>query len=541
MFSFIFSYYRKSTARYFAHNTLAKSLTAFAFLLVLGFFAVVVHEGFYYGFRYLVRDPFFGEMLSLYIIELFLLVSSFLAFASALLSGVTGLYRNDSMTMVVASPAYQLKPIIAMLRMFFSSLWPLLLVIVPALLAIVRVFALSIFGMLSALLASVVLSLLAVLCALLVIFLVSFILGRMRRFSMRSLFGGVGGVFALLLFVIWSRFHAVNLVIFFQARLLAKATPDLTPIIEQFHIFPSHFVALTILSGEQGDMVGGVFALLSLIFLAVLSFGLLILVSRRYLTFWQIAQEHGKGGAMHARSPLSLSASSRGALFTKERLLFLRNGRGILWMLFILMIWGMQSGSSRLLTHGLGADRVSGGALPGATAAFQFALATYFVSMLALRFAFPSFSEEKKFMWVTETAPLAKLGIFRAKLTFFASIFTSLAVLFTFLNASITAIDLAKYPTLIVLIVTASIAITVYALVLGVLFPNDETDDPEVLSTSLPGLLFIIVSLIYGALGAIVFRDYIVSGGYLYIALFEIASLLAMGSLLALAQKKFER
>jgi hypothetical protein len=113
--------------------------------------------------------------------------------------------------------------------------------------------------------------------------------------------------------------------------------------------------------------------------------------------------------------------------------------------------------------------------------------------------------------------------------------------LFTFLNASITAIDLAKYPTLIVLIVTASIAITVYALVLGVLFPNDETDDPEVLSTSLPGLLFIIVSLIYGALGAIVFRDYIVSGGYLYIALFEIASLLAMGSLLALAQKKFER
>jgi hypothetical protein len=35
---------------------------------------------------------------------------------------------------------------------------------------------------------------------------------------------------------------------------------------------------------------------------------------------------------------------------------------------------------------------------------------------------------------------------------------------------------------------------------MGALFPSNETDDPETISTSMPGLFFTALSLIYGAL-----------------------------------------
>jgi hypothetical protein len=48
----------------------------------------------------------------------------------------------------------------------------------------------------------------------------------------------------------------------------------------------------------------------------------------------------------------------------------------------------------------------------------------------------------------------------------------------------------------------ASATVTLYGLALGALFPNFETDDPEILSTSFPGLTFIFTSVMYGAYAA---------------------------------------
>lgn len=546
MFSFLATYYRNGFRHYFRQNTLAKSLTFAAFLFVIGGFSVIVHEGFYYGFKYIVRDAFFGEAVSIYIIELFLLISSFLMFTSALVSGVVALYRDGEEGTVMASPSYALKPKLVLLRMFASSLWPLMVVIVPALLAIMRVFPLGVSGFVLALLASVLLVFIAVQAAMLVIFCTAAVLMAMRAFSRFSLLLSTLVIFLSLTLAIGGQFRSVDLVSFFQARLLSKSLPDLSPILEQFHLFPSHFVTMIIYYSEQGILSSGVLMLGGIFALAVFLLTTFLLTTKSHLHYWQIAQEHS-GSAGHSAAFFRFSGllakadAPKKALLVKEFILFIRNVRGMLWLCFILVIWGIQTAASVFMTYGLGSERVSGAALPSAAMAFQFALISYFVSMFALRFAFPSFSEERKSGWVVGSSPLLSTSVFRSKLYFFSVLFSFLAILFTILNASIVGLAPTMMPFLFALVCISVVTITTYALSLGALFPNTETDDPEVLSTTLPGLMFITVAVFYGGAGALVFRSYLATGMLLPVVAFVVFSVVTVSSLLVTTKKYLQR
>lgn len=546
MFSFLATYYRKGIIRYFERNTSAKSLTLIAFLVVLGAFAALVHEGFYYGFLYVTRDAFFGEAVSVYIIELFLLISSFLTFTSALVSGVVSLYRDDDAGLVLSSPSYTLKPKMVLARMFFSSLWPLLVVIVPALLAIMRVFPIGVLGFIAALFASVFLIFVAVQAAMLVIHFIAAILASLAVFSRRSVMLSTILLFFGSTLLIANQFRSIDLVAFFQARLLSKDVPDLAPILEQFHLFPSHIVTMIVYYSEQGMVASALLLLGALALLAAFLFTVFMLTIKSHLAYWQIAQEH-KGAGRHTRGGfrgatlLMNTDRPERALLAKEFILFARNVRGMLWLAFILVVWGVQSASSFLLKHGLGDERVSGVALPGMTIAFQFALITYFVSMFALRFAFPSFSEERKSGWVVESTPLSRTSVFRSKLYFFSVLFSALAILFTLLNASIVGITGAMLSFLLLFVVITVVTITTYALALGALFPNTETDDPEVLSTTLPGLMFIAVSVFYGIAGALAFRGYFASGAIIPVLLYVSFSIVTVILFLLVTKRNLER
>lgn len=511
MFTFLATYYPKVIVRYFKQNSLAKILTASAFFVVIGGFAVLVHEGFYYGFLYVARDAFFGEALSFYLIELFLLASSFLMFASALVNGTVSLFRNNNDSMVMASPRYILKPVVVALRMFFTSLWPLLVIIIPALIAIVRVFPLSWVGFILALLGSVFLALISVLVALLIIFSVSVALNFFHIFLRSRLIFGITGFFLTLTLAIGNQFQSVDLVSFFQARLLEKGVPDFSPILDQFSLFPSHLVALIIYHGEQGVYLQSIVSFGYLAGITVFLATMFYFIVGRHLLYWQIAEEHSRASVtpMLFGSALNRASSPNAALFFKEFVMFFRDVRGMLWLGFILLVWGIQTMSSYFLVHGLGGERVTGAELPFITTAIQYALITYFISMLALRFVFPTFSTEKHTGWIMESSPISLLKVFYTKLYFFSIIFSLLAFLFITLNTTITGITLATIYYFFVLVAVSTIFITTLALSLGAIFPNSETDDPEALSTTLPGLVLIICSLGYGGIGATVFYFYL--------------------------------
>jgi ABC-2 type transport system permease protein len=156
---------------------------------------------------------------------------------------------------------------------------------------------------------------------------------------------------------------------------------------------------------------------------------------------------------------------------------------------------------------------------------FQFAVITYFVSMFVLRFAFPAFSSERRTAWILGAAPLDLSMVFTAKLRFFTILFSTLAVLFALLNTLLAPFSATLITALLLLLCIATLFLTTYGLSLGAIFPNFESDDPETLSTTMPGLGFIFGALLYGALGASAFGVMAKSGEYFPVFAFVALSL----------------
>ncbi len=498
-------YYRASIVRYFHTDRVAKIIIASLFLVVGALLCLGVYAAFYRGFLYILNDSFFGEAISLYVIELFLLISSLLVFASALIAGVVVLFRPDDGPVLMSSPSYKWKPWLVLSRMLLTSLWPLLVIIAPGLVAIGQVFHLSPLMLIPGVLASIMLVAISVLGAMLLIFLMCRMLVGFRMFSKRNVLLASMFWFFLLLVSVWDRFRSVDLVDFFRAQLLSLDVAPISPIVEQFHVFPSHLASMSIFHGAMNSISGAWVPLVwSALLLCALTL-LFIYISRTHLYVWQRAQEGSARSSSRIFSGvgtlMSRVQNRSSALFAKEVLAFLRNDRGMLWLAFILVIWGIQVGASRLLTRGLGVEHVPGAAVEGVAGTFLFMAVVYFIALFVLRFAFPSFSEERKRNWIVASAPVDMSRVFSAKLTFFSVIFSCFAAAFFMLSAFLAGATFVSVFQGLTVVLVAVATITIYGLALGAMYPNKETDDPELLSTTLPGLTFIFGALLYGALG----------------------------------------
>lgn len=203
MYQLLLRYHVRFALRFFEKNRGAKIVTVLGFFAAFLFLVGLVYESFFYGFKYVARDVYFGEALSIYIVELFFLVSFALVYVSALLSGFFSIFRTSSDIIVVASPSYQLKLMLVFLRMFFSSLWPLLTIILPALVAFHQVFGLSLLGLLLGVLSSVLLIAIANAFAVVTVLLVADILDSLDRFSVRNSIIGTSLFLFGMLFLAW--------------------------------------------------------------------------------------------------------------------------------------------------------------------------------------------------------------------------------------------------------------------------------------------------------------------------------------------------
>jgi hypothetical protein len=80
-----------------------------------------------------------------------------------------------------------------------------------------------------------------------------------------------------------------------------------------------------------------------------------------------------------------------------------------------------------------------------------------------------------------------------------------------------------------------------YGLGLGAIFPNYETNDPEQLSTSLPGLGFIFGSLAYGGYGTYLFYRLLAGGPGGPVIVFDIVTALLTFIMVALSLRSLKR
>ena len=104
----------------------------------------------------------------------------------------------------------------------------------------------------------------------------------------------------------------------------------------------------------------------------------------------------------------------------------------------------------------------------------------------------------------------------------------------SYINSVVLNVPLAQAAYGMMLLVVTIIFIVTLGLSLGALFPNTETDDSETISTSMPGLFFTALSLVYGSISAFILyrslltQDVSILGGCAVITLIFGAALLVI-------------
>lgn len=519
-------YYYKKILRYFETNKQAKILVAG--LMSLVFIAIAVGI-FYVSKRGLEitqaqDDKFMLQAVPLYIYEIFLLITGFLTFVSTIIFGLFSFFKGDRDAWIIASPQFRHIFDINFLRSILHSGWPIIILAVPAIIAIGQVFSFSILEFVLSFLIVLVFSFLVSTVAITLILAISLLLKalNLKKFhilsSLTGIFTGAIGV------LIWQRLINNNLKQLFQTQIITQPTLDLMK--ANFAIFPSHFPAMTVFNLQQGKLITALEYSIVAIIILILLLAILQLIKTRYLYLWQTFQE----GAFEAKTQKSDTPSTFLRLFpkspeqviSKKELLFtLRSPKNLLWFLFLSILLFAQIGAINLLKDNSAADIFTQGVMP----AIQIGIVLFFVSAFILKFVFPSFSQESDTGWIIGSAPINLKTIFVSKYRFYSVIISMLGVIAIFFYLIPMNINLDLSLTLLIIILISILSLTMLGLSLGTIFMSFQTKDPQTLSTSSPGIAFMLSSLSYTLIIAYLLYLYISTNQYWPILAFLILSL----------------
>lgn len=531
--------------RYFRTTTLAKVITASLFIGVFLCVGVGLYFFFLAGFRFVnfSIEPEIQQPLTLFIYELFLLVLSGVIVFSALISGIFSLFRDQYDGWLISSPGYKLLPRFVLVKSLLSSSWPLFVIFLPAVLAFTKIYHMSSLGIFFIIVSVLLLLIILNTLSLLVILFISYSYHNLSksvaslRFSFGGLITSISLIVIMVLLIIWRTIAEIDLVKLFKADNV-NINVSIQNISSHFTALPTHPLALQILNWQNNNTSTALSYFFFLATLTALMVALWWKLSPSYYPLWQKFQEgsslsaKSEPGAVKTRTPYYFYGSSSMALFKKEVLSFSRNLRGVMWFLFLFSLWLAQLGTNIILHRNISTYQTDVSEKLAVFQAIQFIIAIYFICSFALRFVFPSFSVEKKTMWIVGSAPLSFTKMFFSKYLFYTTFFIALGGMMSYVNTRILNLAFTYTTYSMSLFIVTVVFIITLALSLGALFPSTETDDPEAISTSMPGLFFTALSLIYGALSAGVLYVTIIKGITTPLVVFILVTLVCIGTLL---------
>lgn len=538
-------------ARYFSRENLGRLATAFLFFVVVALVGIGVYLLLSGGFSAVAEIEFLRVGLPYFVYEMFLLTVFGLVFVSAIISGLFLLFKQESDSWVLVSPSHTTLLTEKLFSVTLASIWPLLVIAVPALLAMQTVFSIGISGIIIGFLAVLLLGILAAVLALLLLLVIATTLYHIAmQTSARPRFGWllglVGSTVVTLVVFAWYRLSDLELLSLFDATNLDIAQANLSSITEYFSVFPSHIVAEILLALQTG---GGEQVLASMLLLTAVSAALLYaysLFSRSFLHLWQYFQE----GSFEARSLRKAATGKRSsaarfsarpisAIFRKEWLTMIRDKRTLFWLGFLTLLWLIVTGFDIFIQNSLAGESVLAAVtVPQFIQLLQIVVVGYFVAALVLRLVFPAFSMERDTAWSIMTAPVTLKRLFWAKAVFHLAVIGVIALAISLIHIIILSNSLSSALLFVLYTLIVSLTLTLSGLGLGARFPNFITSDPEALSTTLPGLAFVGISLLYCSLAA--YSYYLVYAGVgavSIIAFVLISALLAGGFCFAALRK----
>lgn len=500
--------------KYFTTKRSAKIITTSLFMLVFLFVGIGIYSFFVSGFMSINvgAEEDIRLALSLFLYELFLLVLSGLIIFSATVSIVFNLFRGDKNTWLLSSPSYSILPKIIFIRSLFASSLPLFVMFLPAVLALNKVYTLGAVAF-----ATIMFSVFIVLLTLnsLTFFIVLFFSYIYYKLSkkikvLKFSFGGLVGIILVVLsglvFFVWKVMTRVDLISLFKSNEVSPQV-SVASMADHFIYIPTHPFAMEIIHWQMREQREAFSYLGILIVLGIVSLVLTRITRPFFYPLWQRFQEGSAGTktvqgdkTLQQKTAYLFTGSKIVALFKKETLISSRNLKGVLWFSFLLCIWLMQIGANFILDHNIQRHEHDITSKIITLQLIQYIIAIYFISSFTLRFAFPSFSTEKKTAWILGSAPTSFRRIFFGKYLFYSSFFVVVGILMNYVNSFVLNVPFSHALYSMMLFIAVIICIVTLGLSIGALFPSSETDDPEAITTSMPGLFFTALALLYGAL-----------------------------------------
>ena len=345
----------------------------------------------------------------------------------------------------------------------------------------------------------------------------------------------------------------------FQIEDIERDIATTERISDNFKYYPSHLPAVAIHKAQTGNIAGAFDYLGSTIALLVAVLAIYSLLAKKFLYLWQIFAEGGfeaRESLADKNEPDMLYAlttkltnptgakTSSAALFKKELLENFRTAKNMLWagflaLLMFLNIFLVSVIGDHLETRG-------GGEMAGILPSLQLAVILFFVGAFVIRFVFPAFSQEGRASWILGSSPINLRELFFQKMKVYTILGSAIVVLGSvmffanspdILASPIFSDVVAGFQWIIFLpsVLILSAAVVIAGLSLGVVFVNFEIEDPQLMSTSLPGMSLVLAFLLAGFMGGFALYEFILGTSvYLLVLLPVVAALAAISVIYAL-------
>lgn len=513
MFTSLIAFNVRSFKKFFETKTLAKVITTLLFCLVFWFVATGIYFFLLTGLRFALfqMSDETQNALIYFLYESFYLTLFFLILLSSTISLLFSFFQTKKDTWIIATPGYSIYTHTILTKVFFGIFFPTLILFTPLSIALAHVVRLPLLTTASLYLSFTLLLVITVLLTASFILFFAWSLTRLQRLRKTTALNFRQLLFSFIFVFIFfcsygvSSLKNIDLPSLFRVT-TASVALETKDIASHFLWSPSHLAATHALciTIKNNDTSCKNSPLIPLSFLTIISFFVFSFLSKTHFSLWKQFQDNPRSVPAKLLSSRNhfFEGSSWRAIFEREYLGMIRDLKGVFWLLFLVALWIIEIlvytiTKHTYIKHGISFDEY----LPRIVAT-QAMITLYFISAFTLRFVYPSFSVEKKMKWILWTSPLSFLKRYISKLVFFSLLFTSLGVLMIMITASALSLPLLTVTYSLTLLVPSFLLIISTGLALGTFFGDDDSNDAESATTSISGLFFTGISLLYGAIGS---------------------------------------
>ncbi|MEK7234564.1 MAG: hypothetical protein AAB268_12165 [Elusimicrobiota bacterium] len=450
-----------------------------------------LHYGFFRLLKYLAAVELIGLLLTWKLTAMLLLMTFSMVVVSSLLTALTTLFYSSDLKFLLNAPISQRMVFLdKSLESAVLASWMIGLILVPYIIALMRVLSLG-RGYLLAFSAS------------------------LPPFLLLAAFCGIGfTLFLLYLFpssrtrdVVWM-FSSLSLTVVYGLVRFAQpeklVRPDALKVVAEYLNFlqaptapylPSWWLCEALRMAAQGHWSGWALRTGGLWLAAAAVYGLLVaLAGKIYFIGYSGAQDGALRKREHSFELLAeqrlFGATSAAALFWKERTIFFRDVKH--WSQIVLI-----AGLVFVYLFSIRRLPLDSAELKSLVSFLNVGAAGFVLAALGLRFTFPAISLEGRSWWVLRSAPIDIGVVMREKLAFsLAPILAIAATLALMTNWILEADRFTSWLSLGALL-TISLAICIMGVGFGALFPNFLVANIHQIESSVGGFVYMAACLFY--------------------------------------------